>query len=795
MPHRPQSGASTRVTPVRGRDDETRLLRTTIDSGAPLITIVGPPGVGKTRLVQHVIARAPVLDASRLDGLTGFDELADRALIALIEHEGDSLCPIVFDGLDTADPPVDAITAFVDRHEHLQLIVTRRSPLGAHGETIHRLTPLDLPTQTGQALHHQDRWPALQCFLDHARRADPTFEITPDNARDALVVLRSTGGLPLAIELTARWLHLIPVQELAIRAVDLITSTPPGADHLARTLHATIAHLSDRQVATATAFARFHGPVAIDVVTEVLGTEVDWADLGVLANLGLIFPVERDGKAWFGMSPITARHLIATRPNPDQRRRYQVWLLDLIETNAPDLVTLDGARAMTALSPYANGLPPLPAIFDDPDELANAALHLSRFWENNCQHQEAADQLLAAAHSVGRDHPQHRWLGLLGARYQILSDSSDATTTLASLASGSPAAEALAAAELVLYHCNRYEPIPSDLMSRAVELARSVAPSDELHPEIAQRIVEIPSRLANAKLAVQSHRLGREHFIDAARRVLDELDTRGDHFHRLSTLQILAEHEILHGDLELAEGTLRELIMLASSIGSSYDLVPARLLAVALKIRKGGLAEAADESIVALEFAERLGLSRQVDFARLGAALLQAEIGRYANARSLMRRSLRSAAAQDLDVLASAALTATAGIHPGVGVPDPVRSTLIAVARQLSDRDDASYPGPWDRRIASLPIVESDISTDAAIEQAVSHLESVTHGSKGGLSVLTRRENEVLELVRQGMTDRDIADQLYVSVRTINSHVSTILRKTGVSSRSEAAALLEDDGC
>jgi DNA-binding NarL/FixJ family response regulator len=55
-----------------------------------------------------------------------------------------------------------------------------------------------------------------------------------------------------------------------------------------------------------------------------------------------------------------------------------------------------------------------------------------------------------------------------------------------------------------------------------------------------------------------------------------------------------------------------------------------------------------------------------------------------------------------------------------------------------------------------------------------------------GARMLTRRERDVLRLVANGETDRAIAAALFVSLRTVNSHVSTILTKLDVSSRCAA---------
>jgi non-specific serine/threonine protein kinase len=59
---------------------------------------------------------------------------------------------------------------------------------------------------------------------------------------------------------------------------------------------------------------------------------------------------------------------------------------------------------------------------------------------------------------------------------------------------------------------------------------------------------------------------------------------------------------------------------------------------------------------------------------------------------------------------------------------------------------------------------------------------------------LSNREREVLALVARGLTDRQIADRLVIGVRTVNTHVSTMLRKLGVTRRSDAAAWALDRG-
>jgi len=61
------------------------------------------------------------------------------------------------------------------------------------------------------------------------------------------------------------------------------------------------------------------------------------------------------------------------------------------------------------------------------------------------------------------------------------------------------------------------------------------------------------------------------------------------------------------------------------------------------------------------------------------------------------------------------------------------------------------------------------------------------HGGSGGASPLTERELEILQLIVDGLTNKEIAHRLYISEKTVKNHVTNILRKLGLSDRTQAA--------
>jgi DNA-binding NarL/FixJ family response regulator len=103
---------------------------------------------------------------------------------------------------------------------------------------------------------------------------------------------------------------------------------------------------------------------------------------------------------------------------------------------------------------------------------------------------------------------------------------------------------------------------------------------------------------------------------------------------------------------------------------------------------------------------------------------------------------------------------------------------------------------PGDSNKALLLIEESlAISSDLGMRPLMERAEAVKERLESGPVTtpahpdgLTRREVEVLQLICDGMTDREIGENLFISIKTVGNHVSNILNKTSTANRTEAAA-------
>ncbi|MFI9733877.1 ATP-binding protein [Nocardia sp. NPDC052278] len=231
----PVGNLPARLDEFVGRNLELGDVRHAMESSR-LVTLVGPGGVGKTRLALQVAADlqrafphgvwfvdvAPLQDpellastvASVLELPTGSSrwapgllgrQLADRAMLLVLdncEHLSEACAELVDTLLKAAS--------------HLKMLVTSRQPLGVKGEHIRSVQPLRVPAAGDENLDELARCDAVRLFLERATAVEPGFALTADNAAAVAGLCRRLDGLPLALELAAaRIRHLSPQQILS----------------------------------------------------------------------------------------------------------------------------------------------------------------------------------------------------------------------------------------------------------------------------------------------------------------------------------------------------------------------------------------------------------------------------------------------------------------------------------------------------------------------------------------------------------------------------------------------------
>ena len=251
------AGAAAPVEPIRpttrlfGRDEQVGALHRLLATER-LVTVVGPGGVGKTRLALEVARRseattvlllAPVTDRAAiphaLAAALNLQVVQGDVLAACVALLGDRPGLLVVDNCEhLLDAARDVVGALLSACPRLSVLATSREPLGLSVEHAYRLAPLALP-RPGQ---DPSQAAAVAVFLDRARRVRPGAAPTPADLELVADVVRHLDGMPLAIELAAGRLSTFSLADLhrrLDRALDLLGGRPSGeARH--RTLRATV---------------------------------------------------------------------------------------------------------------------------------------------------------------------------------------------------------------------------------------------------------------------------------------------------------------------------------------------------------------------------------------------------------------------------------------------------------------------------------------------------------------------------------------------------------------------------
>jgi predicted ATPase/transcriptional regulator with XRE-family HTH domain len=218
------AGTVPRAVTLIGRDgDVARLCALLSRDSVRLVTLVGPAGVGKTSLATNVAVEratafelgatmvelapiaAPSLVPIAVARALGIRESGDaQAMEALNAYLRNRSSLIVLDNVEHVTPATAWIAALLRECPRLTVIATSREPLHLRAEHLYAVRPLNSDA-------------AVTLFVQRAQMVKPDFEVTPENAAAVDAIVDHLEGLPLAIELAAPRLLLLPPKALAAR--------------------------------------------------------------------------------------------------------------------------------------------------------------------------------------------------------------------------------------------------------------------------------------------------------------------------------------------------------------------------------------------------------------------------------------------------------------------------------------------------------------------------------------------------------------------------------------------------
>ena len=393
-----------------GRAEELRRIEHLLDDDTRLITIAGPGGVGKSRLGLEAARRSEArfrdgaafvpLDAVAEPALVASTVLAALALRAdAAADSGDALAEQLRDRelllvLDNFEQVVDAaptVGELLARCPGLAVLATSRSPLRIRGEHELRIEPLGVPSPAAEPAVVADA-DAVRLFADRARQLDPTFELTSKNSEAVAALCRKLEGLPLALELAAARIRLLPPQAILERVeagLDVLAEGARDVPERQRSLRATIEWsfdlLDEPERAALTEASVFRGGWDHAAPKSVLGPDAA-ERLDALLEHSLVKRLPRE-QARFGMlesvRTLAAERLDATGRAAGVRRRHAAFYLGLVARVTPALY---GSGQTAALHTIERENDNLRAAIewcladDEPNAVAEVASGLMHFW-------------------------------------------------------------------------------------------------------------------------------------------------------------------------------------------------------------------------------------------------------------------------------------------------------------------------------------------------------------------------------------------------------------------------------
>lgn len=803
------------LSPCLGREDVQRALHEALEESR-WVTVVGPPGSGKTLLVRHVAAAAAAswVDARNLHTI---DEVLVAALQSLESETapGDSLtgalgraidgreCLLVLDGLDldtTEAGPV--LQSVLDATSDARVMVTALTTAGQPAESVVRVGPLPVPAQRAPL-----EGPAVELFLRRIRAAGGQQVDLAEQAHEVRRLLRATGGLPLLIEQVAVQSALVGLSN-AMSTVSLDQAVDSAHD------------LLDERSATALrriGLLDFHA--GLGVLAHVLDVSVPEA-AELAGNLVRRSLLEVDAQGHFDMlSPIRGRARALARP--DDVAAVRAGLLAWAETHAPAHDNYGAADA--------EWLGDLPAMRHavltacaDPETRADGYSVANRIFSSLYTSMRAREavEILEGALASGDGPPG---IGAQIARRAGIA-ASEVRGTYEGLWLLARSDEHASAAPIPEEQLSKTASIRAEMHLDAGDLASAEAE--------ARRAIELDpdgsiTRQATRTLADVYTSQGRfAEATDAAVAAMPARTTGDERWIDLSLRTLLARIALEQGRIaEAVAGTravvveARELAedrvgLLAETLLRNLDptWVPTDVVretlpwAVRLPVlaqdgrdlladgdarRAAGLAA----DVVALADSARLGRDGVDARLLLGRALV--ELGDLDQATTTYLTALDHCRTMRLPLRAADVLDGLAGVARARDLPEARQLAAAAFALRTPRKAVRwGYSADYDVVPAARAPEEwldgDDLSAEA-VPLVTAVFNRTTSARPSVLDALTAAERQVAERVAHGLTSRQIAEELYVSPRTVDAHLTHIYRKLDINTRARLAALVVDN--
>jgi predicted ATPase/DNA-binding CsgD family transcriptional regulator len=790
-----------------------------------LLTLTGPGGIGKTRLAIAAgealtgsfdriwfVSLATVTDAAlvaahiaRRIGVRAPASLRQEDALEDFLRRRPTL--LILDNLEQIPDVAGPIVSLLTHCPDLTILATSRATLRVTGEHVIDLPSLELPDVAEMpAPETLTKYEAVRLFLERVRGFQPDFQITPENAGVVANICWRLDGLPLAIELAAVRLKILPPQALLTRLtrqLDLLTGGNRDLHPHQQTMRNTIAWsydlLSPREQLLFRRISVFAGSFDLQAAAEIAGdlatdpvfvedsamsSQFDVIDdvLALAENSLLRRFADGSDEPRFGMlATIREFGLEQLARNGELeavRNRHAAYMLAFATSASRQLSGADQVRWMERFEQERANTQAAFAWLEETGQVETfirLASALRRFWFTRGYFSEGRTWCEPAA------------------RHALADESIPAALRADALLD----AGWLALGQSNLTEARRHAEA-SIALARQVDGTRHLARATGLLGMVVHRATDYTSALEQFQASL------------AYARQANDNESIAWALHSIATTTMDT------GDLESARALLIEACALYNEAGNMHGWAQAIDTFSVVLYCLGEDEEAEALAQQALDVCRRVGDTRRT-------AVALDHVGKCARRRGNFRQSwachaeslplrreygdprglavwLEAVASllADLGNPAQAAMTlgTTGALRESIGAP-LYGNELFDYERVVSGIREAVGDAIFAERIEA----GSAMSHDAAIELAIGEVSRLLEEASAAIATeaaapfdLTPRELDVLRLVMQRSRDREIAEALQISPRTVARHLAGIFRKLGVQSRHDAAAKATEAG-
>ena len=825
------------LTPFIGRSAELKdITRLLDDPACRLLTLLGPGGIGKTRLA---IEAARQQAGHFPDGLYWVDlqpgQTADFLVMAIAEALSLSLSGqdaprqqllrtlqdktvlLILDNFEQFQDGPDLAGEILQHGPEVRLLVTSRAALHLQEEWLYPLSglPYPLTNQEPMPWTELETFDAVQLFVERVRQVRPVF--SPEDELDGLLrVCRLVEGMPLALELAAGWGRSLDCATIAAEIegnLGFLTSSLRNMPQRHRSMQAVFAHswtlLTPAEQAVFPQLAIFRGGFRREAAEAVTG-----ATLSLLTSL-----VDKSLLRWQANGRYQIHELLrqyaekrlAQRAADAARsqQHHATYYLDFLHRRSQAILGGQQRQAATEIAADLDNIRTAwywAAQHHMVEAIGQAIAALAMYWHIKGRYQDAARMLEDALHYLKDISPAEQ-----PTRALLLSEMGWVAIRLGDF----DKAEQVFNECQALYRHLDLPPLPGQGTDPLVGLSTlaSIQGDYAQAEQLAQQARETAAeqnhlhnlQTANYQLASIAYALGHYEQAQAyAQAAYTVCQQTGDDWFMAYCLNEMGRAAQALGDEAAARHHFEASYQLRESFADPEGMALALHNLGLVALRQQRFDQAQDL------FSRSATLYRQINdrgglaAAHQGLAKTAAAQDKYKTAQEQFRQALAIAAGIQFTSLllsilrdigefllqtgrldSGLALLATAQQHPAAD-----QETKTAAQRMLNHMQAALSPALFAAgKPKDLETAVTSAQTELAAPLPSQPQPTLTPLPTTSLvEPLTERELEVLHLLAQGLTNRQIAGQLTVVIGTVKAHNNSIYGKLGVSNRVQAIA-------